>query len=405
MEYSKSYLSSSQRFGIFFIAVSAILAAPLSIEAQLTGDSVALLLIDNVVRIDATLKDGTRTQGFGFVVGERGGHLYIVTANHVVRSRGPEDLSGEVTLKYHYAPNVRFDAILLEKSDGVHDLAVLKAEFPENIPWRRESLGPQENVKRGIPVFFVGRLREWYIPADPGHINQVVDHEIKIDNLPVQVGTSGAPLISETGIIGMITRDESADVSYALSIDIIKSTVENWDYPWDLDDLHIPYGITMRKKSTVFGVKGGLIAPGSVELDGDVYDTDSGFSLGAFLDYKLSPKVCGGVFFDLDQLTSENESVNFIDIGLMLKALIYKRTGNLTLKPGLGFGYGILPSVDDIGSTTYLTIKASAEIVASTHRSFSWLGEIAIFGAPWGGNDLYDTAINGLVLIRGGILF
>jgi hypothetical protein len=54
-----------------------------------------------------------------------------------------------------------------------------------------------------------------------------------LDNLPVRVGTSGAPLIADTGIIGMVTADAS-ESSEAVSIDIIARAFALWNLPWQL---------------------------------------------------------------------------------------------------------------------------------------------------------------------------
>jgi hypothetical protein len=51
------------------------------------GDTLANDLRRNVVRVISRWSDGTTERsGFGFVVGERAGLFYIVTADHVVRN-------------------------------------------------------------------------------------------------------------------------------------------------------------------------------------------------------------------------------------------------------------------------------------------------------------------------------
>jgi hypothetical protein len=49
----------------------------------------------------------------------------------------------------------------------------------------------------------------------------------------VQPGTSGAPLIAESGIIGMIVTN-AGGISVAVCIDIIKQAFEQWKLPWNL---------------------------------------------------------------------------------------------------------------------------------------------------------------------------
>src|SRR6266404_3077594 len=51
-----------------------------------TGEELANDLRRNVVRVTSRWTNGTsQRSGFGFLVGERNGLLYIVTADHVVR--------------------------------------------------------------------------------------------------------------------------------------------------------------------------------------------------------------------------------------------------------------------------------------------------------------------------------
>jgi S1-C subfamily serine protease len=64
----------------------AILAQPID---QAVGRELAEVLRHNVVSIRTERTDGGQS-GFGFIVGEHQGQLYIVTANHVVRSDQPD---------------------------------------------------------------------------------------------------------------------------------------------------------------------------------------------------------------------------------------------------------------------------------------------------------------------------
>ena len=88
----------------------------------------------------------------------------------------------------------------------------------------------------GDPVWFIGRDREWYVSASPGAFNRAsqIDRRVRIDNLPVRVGTSGAPLLSSAGIIGMIIRDASAAEAVAVPISAIRLAFEEWGLPWQL---------------------------------------------------------------------------------------------------------------------------------------------------------------------------
>jgi len=73
---------------VFLSAVVFSLSFWIQLQAESTGRDVAEQLKPNVVQL--TVKFGDKTShGFGFVVGERSGNLYVVTAKHVVRVDEP----------------------------------------------------------------------------------------------------------------------------------------------------------------------------------------------------------------------------------------------------------------------------------------------------------------------------
>jgi S1-C subfamily serine protease/tetratricopeptide (TPR) repeat protein len=213
-----------------------LLPAP-PIPAQSDGEKLALSLRHNVVSI-AVQRTGGVHNGFGIIIGERDGRLFIATANHIVRGDTPDDGVKRITIRYFQSPNDAYDAKLLGSSNATYDLAVLEAPAPSGLEWYRQSLRVDPALQRGTPVWFIGREGRWYIPTQPGRLNSVtLDFRIRVDNLNVQVGTSGAPLLAEDGIIGMILIDEAAGVSRALAIGIIKRAFQLWDLPWDLKPL------------------------------------------------------------------------------------------------------------------------------------------------------------------------
>jgi len=64
-----------------FVVIAAMSLAGQT-AAQSTGHDVAESLKSNVVRIEAKFAEHTEN-GFGFIVGERGGSLYIATARRL----------------------------------------------------------------------------------------------------------------------------------------------------------------------------------------------------------------------------------------------------------------------------------------------------------------------------------
>ena len=188
----------------------------------------------NVVRIEAT------KNGFGFVVGERAGRLYIVTAYHVVHVvADPAEVGAgsavKVKVEFYDRRGRMYDAELLGTHDAARDLAVLTVPAPPEFKWTKKCLAGAEKQKRGSPVWFVGRDQEWKPPVVPGHVLAGPSTEwlLELEGMMVKEGSSGGPVISDTGIIGMIQRD-SQEGTHALSVDFIRKVFEEWRHPWDL---------------------------------------------------------------------------------------------------------------------------------------------------------------------------
>lgn len=183
-----------------------------------------------------TTKDGE--EGFGFVVGECDDKLYVVTANHVVRKNfeTPDTITKEVDIEFYQLGSTKPPAIVLEYCCGALDLAVLKVKKPHGYGWDEDHFWYE--YTRGEKVWFIGRERKWYVPTekDTGVINKVeieikwknkVKKGIGIDLKSVFPGTSGAPLVTKDGIIGMIIIDKShyGEV-FAVPIDKIKEALK-----------------------------------------------------------------------------------------------------------------------------------------------------------------------------------
>jgi hypothetical protein len=200
-----------------------------------SGEELALALRSNVVRVVAHLGAGKTAQGFGFIVGEDSGGFYIVTADHVVRGEGPDEIDKKPTVIFFQDSGKEYEGELLgtEIPRGQGDVAVLRIRPSQKFAWNRNVVA-QGLPKRDTDVWFVGKLGEWYVPTRPGAVNEIeLNGAIKVDALPVSVGTSGAPLISQSGILGMVVTD-AGTFSEATPLDVIKRAIEKWNYPWQL---------------------------------------------------------------------------------------------------------------------------------------------------------------------------
>jgi S1-C subfamily serine protease len=226
------------------IALSGILwtLAESSSSADQPGRELAIRLTQNIVQIRAKLAGGSR-DGFGFVFGERDGLIYIATANHVVRG-GREEIDRTPTVVFSRFQGTPYSGKLLETSSRLADLAVIAIET-ENLPglgWTKEVLAATTSVLSGSDVWFVGLDRKWFVPVVPGRVSTVNDvnrieysgNVISAGGLSINVGTSGAPLISNDGIVGMIVSDSNRQEVEAIPIERIESFIRDWEQPWQL---------------------------------------------------------------------------------------------------------------------------------------------------------------------------
>ena len=231
---------------VFALTITYLTAASVSAG---TGDKVCDSYKPLVVQITARFPDGGEDYGFGFIVGEDTNRFYIVTANHVVRSKDPDRLNAEVQLRFSWNPLGKpIKATLMPGKPEGMDLALLhidKGVVPQShkVTWIGQAWCSQ--WKKDETAWFIGRDMKWYVPRDRRAgvlLNTRADHKgiVHVDIANIKPGTSGAPLIIENGIAGMILRD-TGDEAQALDIGDIQYFVsmEN-PYPWNL----LPCGAT-----------------------------------------------------------------------------------------------------------------------------------------------------------------
>lgn len=203
----------------------------------------ARALRSNVVAIEARWTDGQVKEGFGFITGQREDRAYIATALHILRGDRPDEEAEDISVRLFDLPDRNFGADVLNQSVSSIDLGVITLEWPEGVAWTQGALAPAEDqLEFGDDVWFIGRDLDWYVPAEPGAANEIsrVQRSIRLDNLPVRVGSSGAPLISAAGIVGMIIRDVSADEAVATPVSAIQLAFEEWRLPWQLTATRSP---------------------------------------------------------------------------------------------------------------------------------------------------------------------
>jgi sulfatase modifying factor 1 len=235
-----SMFSRKKFFFFTSIAVIVLCAAALTqLNAQSTARDIAKKYRKNVVQLTVKFSDGRTEDGFGFIVGEQGDRLYVVTAEHVVRKKIPDVEAKKITARFYEKKGDDFSAKLLNLSSrSGMDIALLEVPKPsKDYKWEKNYY--HTSPQFGEQVWFIGRFRDWYVPTGPsiGAVNQEpLVGILKVDIYSVQQGTSGAPLITKDGIVGMVTEDDSqTNTISALAIETIRQIVTiEWGYPWQL---------------------------------------------------------------------------------------------------------------------------------------------------------------------------
>ena len=217
------------------LVVAALLLPALPAAAQ-TGADLALALRGNVVAIEARWPSGALKDGFGFIVGAEDGIAYIATARHVVYGGAGISDAPTINVAFFGQSEASVEARRLDLPLAEIDLAAITVAWQANLAWKKEVIAPSDRKPQfGDPVWFIGRNKEWIIPYQSGYFNRIypTTNEMRLENLPVAVGTSGAPVLTVDGFVGMITRD-LAQETVAISIEDIFTFFAQNMLPWDL---------------------------------------------------------------------------------------------------------------------------------------------------------------------------
>jgi hypothetical protein len=232
----------NRAFGLFVPGLGGVVFSTwfsISVLAQTPReDSKAMALRPNVVKITAKLGQNLGPQtGFGFIVGQQKNRLVIVTADHVVRGDDPgsEDKTPLITFFLNQGSQVRgtLETVGLPKGQG--DLAVILVDNPGFATFATEAIDIVQ-PERGLKMWVIGRAGGWNIPVSPGVVagTQPFSQRIQVENLAARVGSSGGPLVSSKGIVGMIVDDDGL-YTEATRISSIQTQVrDNWGYVWQL---------------------------------------------------------------------------------------------------------------------------------------------------------------------------
>ncbi len=161
----------------------------------------------------------------------------------------------------------------------------------------------------------------------------------------------------------------------------------------------------LLERSTTVNIQAGLVSPGTFWIEGRDYDTDMSFGLAGGADYKLGPKISGGVTVGYNNFSGYDESSSMIELGFTIKAWINSEGSNLLFRPGFGISYGMLGSLGAIDSSNYMILNGTFELIILTEKNFNWLVMAGITGAPTGGNEDLEMTYGPGFVLRAGVAF
>ncbi|AEE48288.1 SUMF1/EgtB/PvdO family nonheme iron enzyme [Haliscomenobacter hydrossis] len=240
----------------------------------------------NVVAIKASFADGTEEKGFGFITAEQNGRLFLATAAHVVR--GPDKDKSAQHIRVKFLNDISWYPATFKAQWDKEDLALLELPKPSFVQWQPNCADFAPGTYRKVHFIGLnGNEPRWVDPGLDGNIFEDKDHELNFAIGTIRPGTSGAPLITEMGIVGLITQDEGG-ISTALKLTQIKTLFSGGgQYPYFALQLlggvvtpppintNVPVNVPQADEYGLVLVKGGTFTMGCTSEQGsDCYDDE-----------------------------------------------------------------------------------------------------------------------------------
>lgn len=215
-----------RRFGAVRSLVTRVTILVCVVSTVVSGQSRAVTadaLLSNAVLVRA----GTK-QGFGFVVGVGIKQMIVATALHTVDHDGGD--SPDVCFAPDGARCVKGRLAYAADATGALpalDLAFITIPYQDALAWRADVW--TRRASSGAAVRTIGRGSDWYVPARAGRVSAMdpTSSLLTYTGLDVTTGVSGAPVVSDAGIVAMHVQELGGNAgARGISIDAIRQRLE-----------------------------------------------------------------------------------------------------------------------------------------------------------------------------------
>ncbi len=149
--------------------------------------------------------------------------------------------------------------------------------------------------------------------------------------------------------------------------------------------------VQAQKQSWNMNIKGGIMLPGTVTVEGYDADTEMGWIGNLAFDALLAEKVSMGGFLFYAGITPEDldESANILGIGGTIKARFTLKSG-MQIRPGLVLVYQ-MTSGDAFEDVKGFGVGFTGEVVFPLKDFNAIVAEIGFTSQPSGGNEFVDV--------------
>jgi hypothetical protein len=174
--------------------------------------------------------------GFGLIVGERRGKVYIATPYHVAfGNERPSSLGAAPGVIFRGERYATIQARRLEVAMPTDDLAVLEVAPPQGMAVPRAPIALAAQLPLGSWVWNIGIGQNWDMPYRAGGLGREEPNSRQrlVGALRTPRGASGGAGVTASGVIGIVLQD-AGDYSLLLPVERIIQLFTAWDLPVNL---------------------------------------------------------------------------------------------------------------------------------------------------------------------------